>query len=91
MRISHGNKLLYCHSFNNKKKCPYEEIYIFIHEDSEMCKYGSKCEINFCMHKHSNEKTDIIEIDKNVTFQNPCLQKNLNVIIMILTQQIKKN
>ena len=52
MSISHGNKLLYCHFFNNKKKCPYEEKCIFIHEDSEMCKYGSKCERNLCMYKH---------------------------------------
>ena len=72
MSISHGNKILYCHYFNNRKKCPFEENCIFIHDDSDMCRYGSNCERNLCMYKHSYEEDDIIgDNDTNVTFQNP--------------------
>ena len=71
MKISHGDKLLYCHYFNNKKECPYEKNCIYIHDDSEICKYDSKCARNLCMYKHSHDQADISECDTNVTFQNP--------------------
>ena len=60
-----------------KKKCPDEENYIFFHEHSKMCKYGNKCERNLCMYKHSNEETNIIEVDTNVTFQTPYVSEKL--------------
>ena len=78
MNISHGDKLLYCHFFNNKKKCPYEKNCIFIHEDSEMCKYDSKCARYLCMYKHSYDQADIIECDTNVTFLNPYLSEEFD-------------
>ena len=53
--ISHDKKILYCHYFNNKKKCPFDDKCIFIHEDSEICKYGTRCERNMCMYKHEKE------------------------------------
>ena len=76
MSISHDDKIVYCHYFNNGKKCPYENKCIFIHEDSEICKYGIKCERIFCMFKHDNKNTDNIAIhdsDANATFENPYL------------------
>ena len=60
MHISHGNKLLYCHYFNNKKKCPYKENCMYIHDDSEKCKYDSKCARNLCMYKHSCDQAETI-------------------------------
>ena len=78
MSISHDDKIVYCHYFNNGKKCPYENKCIFIHEDSEICKYGIKCERIFCMFKHDNENIDNIAIhysDANATFENPYLKE----------------
>ena len=75
MNISHGNKLIYCHYFNNNKNCPYEENCMYIHDDSEICKYDSKCARNLCMYKHSFDQADITECDINVTFQNPYLSE----------------
>ena len=43
---------LYCHYFNNKKTCPYEEECVFLHEDAKNCKYGMECERLLCMFKH---------------------------------------
>ena len=78
VKISHQSKILYCHYFNNHKQCPYEENCIFMHKDSELCKYGNSCERILCMYKHRNEETlrDITANDKsdiNTTFQNPYL------------------
>ena len=76
MKISHENKMLYCHYFNNLKQCPYEESCIFMHKDSDLCKYGNRCERFLCMYKHKNEEnllnsTAIEKSDINTTFLNP--------------------
>ena len=62
-----------------------------IHDDSEMCKFDSKCARILFMYKHSFDQADIIECDANETFQNHTSQKNLNVTLVALSQQIKKN
>ena len=51
----HGNAKLYCHSFNNKQTCPFATECFFLHEDSEYCKYGLKCERIMRMFKHETE------------------------------------
>ena len=47
---------MFCHYFNNDKDCPYdtddEDGCIYLHDDSQPCKFGSGCERQLCMFKH---------------------------------------
>ena len=53
------NKKLYCHFYNNKKTCPYNDECVFLHEHSRLCKYGSYCEREYCMFKHECKNKEI--------------------------------
>ena len=52
IQAAHTKHRLYCHFFNNNKDCPYRNKCIFIHEDSDNCKYGEVCDRINCMFKH---------------------------------------
>ena len=58
---THENAKFYCHFYNNKKTCPYDDECVFLHEDSKICKYGKTCEINYCMFKHKCIDDDIFD------------------------------
>ena len=65
-KIVHENFKLYCHFYNNNKTCPKEEKCVFLHEDSEICKYGDLCDRINCMFKHEcGENDDANEEDDN--------------------------
>ena len=49
---AHEDIELFCHYFNNDKDCPFEDECIYIHEESENCKYGGRCERKLCMYRH---------------------------------------
>ena len=49
---AHEHLKIYCHNFNNDKVCLHKDECVFIHEDSEPCKYGKMCERINCMYKH---------------------------------------
>ena len=49
---AHEDVQLFCHYFNNDKDCPYDEECIYVHEDSNNCKFGNNCERNLCMYRH---------------------------------------
>ena len=69
-KITHENLKIYCHYFNNKKRCPYNEECLFLHEEANMCKYGKLCERMFCMFKHesvTNNVVDDFEENESVT------------------------
>ena len=34
--VTHEKTKLYCHFFNNRKTCPYDDRCVFLHEDLEM-------------------------------------------------------
>ena len=53
-QAAHEDVELFCHYFNNDKDCPYEEECIFVHEESEICKFGKSCERKMCMYRHEN-------------------------------------
>ena len=36
--IAHEKTKLYCHFYNNRKTCPFDEECIFLHEDANFCK-----------------------------------------------------
>ena len=64
----HEDVELYCHYFNNKKDCPYEDQCIFLHEASKACKYGKICERMMCMFQHGDkDETDEEDSEEDST------------------------
>ena len=55
IQAAHEDITLYCHYFNNDKDCPYENECIFVHEESEICKFSSGCERLLCMYRHEGD------------------------------------
>ena len=44
------------------KTCSFNEDCVFLHEDADKCRYGAKCEREYCMFKHEYlEDVDIVE------------------------------
>lgn len=66
MLITHENFRIYCHFYNNEKTCPYDKECVFLHEESQICKYGTLCERTYCMFKHGKKK----ESDVSVSNEN---------------------
>ena len=62
---AHENVELFCHYFNNNKDCPFEDECIFVHEESDNCKYGKQCERKLCMFKHENPEEEESETDSD--------------------------
>ena len=100
VRISHENVKLFCHYFNNGLECPYNDECIFIHEDSEVCKYGAMCERNNCMYKHKeeNDENDELEINEenyvgesDKTFVNPFLSNSQEFLVEDQEQDAEEN
>ena len=56
MTAVHATLKIYCHFYNNDKDCPFKEECIFIHGDSEVCKFIGLCERNLCMFKHKHKE-----------------------------------
>jgi hypothetical protein len=79
MQIFHGNVKLYCHYFNIKKDCPFKDKCIFLHTESEKCKFGEICERINCMFRHENNvgenDDDIIEIENMIQRMKKILMK----------------
>lgn len=49
------SKKIFCHYFNNKKPCPFEEIgCMFTHEKSKLCRNDIACERILCQFRHKN-------------------------------------
>ena len=64
LQAAHEDITLYCHFYNNDKECPYGDECIFMHEDSDECKFGKGCERTLCMYKHeSGEDVETVESD----------------------------
>ena len=55
----------FCHYFNNEKVCPFEEIGCkFLHQDSEICRYGARCQNDLCQFKHIEKINIAMQSDK---------------------------
>ena len=52
MKITHENVKLFCHFYNNRMPCPYDDTCVFLHKDAPLCRYGGRCERINCMFKH---------------------------------------
>ena len=55
---AHENITLFCHYFNNEEDCPFEDECVFVHEESDVCKFGKACERILCMYKHERRNSD---------------------------------
>ena len=58
VKIYHENVKMYCHYFKNKKSCSYTDDFVFLHQESNFCKYGMLFERMFCLFKHENEQDE---------------------------------
>ena len=61
IKITHEDLKIYCHYFNNKKSCPFNEECLFLHKEAKMCKYGKLCERMYCMFKHESETKNVMD------------------------------
>ena len=66
-----------CHYYNNKKKCPYEDIgCMFDHVLSTMCLYGKNCNKKLCSFQHALENPIVVEIDNPTDKNDADLKEN---------------
>ena len=70
MLITHENFRIYCHFYNNEKTCPYDQECVFLHEESQICKYGTMCERNYCMFKHEKEEESDVSVSNEISNEN---------------------
>ena len=85
----HEDCKLFCHYFNNDKDCPFDEECIYIHEESEICKFGLGCERVLCMFRHEernyDEESDEEESDdESVSEGNSNDKESVNALIPVL-------
>jgi hypothetical protein len=84
---NHEKMKIYCHFFNYKKICPYDKECIFLHEDSDVCRYDMLCERNYFMYKHGNviveetkkddEPSDSVVLEETDNFNNETINKTI--------------
>ena len=95
----HEDIELYCHYYNNGKECPFEDACIFLHDESETCKYGKGCERVLCMYKHEvsddsdneDDEGDESGDEENLDKFKPSLegiQKSLEKVAILLKQVV---
>ena len=90
----HEDTQLYCHYFNNDKECPFDDHCIYLHEESDKCKFNDKCESKMCMFRHENcddddnEDIDVEESDGEDESEED--EKKVEEIKPIL-EKLKKN
>ena len=62
---SDSDCIIYCHYYNNGKECPFGDVCIFEHEESDKCKYGQACERIKCMYSHDENDNEDNEDDED--------------------------
>ena len=84
IKIEHENFKWYCHFYNNNNtECPHKNECVFLHEESEQCRYQNLCERQFCMYKHEenvdteDDHENEISDKKNETFVNQSQIRNV--------------
>ena len=93
---------LFCHYFNNGTDCPYEDQCIFLHEESQICKYGKACERVMCMYRHKDTDSGESDEDDDEESENenepdvqlkPSLEKVKKSLekVAVLLQQVVPN
>jgi len=72
---------VFCHYFNNRKVCPFEELgCMFLHSDSPECKFNKKCKKKLCQFKHSeNDTKDEYETNEKKSATLSCKQPEKSV------------
>ena len=71
---SDPDMIIFCHNYNNRIDCPFEDSCIFEHDQAEICRYGKDCERQMCMYTHDDDgsvRTFEIKTETgNVTLRN---------------------
>ena len=61
----HEEYEIFCYFYNNNKDCPYDDQCIYMHEESEDCKFGKSCERKMCMYRHDDAKEESDDEDES--------------------------
>ena len=80
MLITHENFRIYCHFYNNEKTCPYDKECVFLHEESQICKYGTLCERTYCMFKHEKKKDSDVSVSKENEIDDNNDEEFVNIV-----------
>ena len=65
--------------FNNQKECLFDKKCIFLHEQSEECKFGVSCERINCMYQHNDiESSDEHDKDDGEIGDAECMNEDEN-------------
>ena len=86
----HEDVELYCHYYNNDKECPYGDECIFMHEESENCKYGKTCDRVMCMFRHDVEGDSDDESAESGTNQSDVSSENIVPSLEQITKSLEK-
>ena len=55
----HEQSVKYCHYFNNRQICPYDENgCMFVHNVSPMCRFNENCNNTLCQFRHQKLRTE---------------------------------
>ena len=73
----------FCHYFNNRKQCPYEEIgCMFKHLKAEFCRFKNYCQNKLCQFQHNSKEEGDNGFDKTndnmETANNVDIEVNIN-------------
>ena len=93
----HGDFKLYCHFYNNNKDCEYDDQCIYLHEESEECKFGKSCERLMCMFRHDeveesddeDESDDDEEVDNDMEEDEESI-KELKPVLKKIQEAVDK-
>ena len=96
---THEGVELFCHYYNNGKDCPFDDECIFMHEESESCKYGEACDRVMCMYKHEvnndneneDDEEDESDDEENLEEVKPSIEgvrKSLEKVAALLKQVV---
>ena len=67
---AHENIVIFCHFYNNNKECPFDDQCVFVHEESEKCKYDKACERKLCMYRHEERIGDDADGDDDESVED---------------------
>ena len=87
--------VIYCHYFNNDKECPFGDVCIYEHDESDECKYGKACERLMCMYRHKcqdeeNDDDEDDDRDDNVSDCSDLDMEQLKPVLEKVKQAVEK-
>ena len=87
---AHEEFQLFCHYYNNDKDCPYDDECMYIHEDSEICRFGSNCARSLCMYKHEESVEEECDNDEDSSDDDDDIADNESINVEEIKPALEK-